>query len=90
MGKSNRPAFLDINTIVGSFFCFISDLTNMQYQLHLVAIPSESKTEFFLFSSMHNSVVVNSSFSEHHQPHNPIHTLAKIFYITIPAMLYTI
>lgn len=52
MGKSNRTAFPDINNIVGSFFCFISGLMNMQYKLHLVAIPSEIKTEFFLSSSL--------------------------------------
>lgn len=53
MGKSNRTAFPDINNIVGSFFCFISGLMNMQYKLHLVAIPSEIKTEFFWSSSLH-------------------------------------
>jgi len=63
MGKSNMPVFPDFNNIVGSFFCFISGLMDMQYQLHLVVIPSEIKTEFFLSSSLHNSVVVNSSFS---------------------------
>lgn len=46
MGKSNRPEFPDITNRVGSFFSFMFGLMNMQYQLNVVAIPSEIKTEF--------------------------------------------
>lgn len=91
MGKSNRPEFPDINNRVGSFFRFIFVLMNMQYQLNAAAILSEIKTELFLSSSLPTvwwwtllsvNTISHTNLSER--------TSAKIFYVTIPTMLYSI